>query len=54
MDQVSCQLSTRLAQVGPKAAKVGPKLVQVGATMAQDGPEPVSIGDLYESLEAKK
>ena len=28
--------------------------VQVGAKMAQDGPEPVSIEDLYENFEAKK
>ena len=28
--------------------------VQVGAKMAQDGPEPVSIGVLYENFEAKK
>ena len=54
MGQVGFQFGTKLAQVGPKLAKVGPKFVQVGAKMAQDGPEPVSIGVLYENFEAKK
>ena len=54
MGQVSYQVGTKLAQVGPKSSKMGPRFVQVGAKMAQDGPEPVSVKDLSENFEAKK